>query len=128
MRDGELAGTVSISRDALRGVEASLQQAGAHLKTRRFARHRSNAMSQRFAERLLLTARGRAAFLQYLPFERDAIALAPLQDRNQNGLFFLQIFLGIDPPVDREPALRRHHVKVSATPPFPPQHHNLISA
>src|SRR5258708_8446235 len=97
MRDGELAGTVSISRDALRGVEASLQQAGAHLKTRRFARHRSNAMSQRFAERLLLTARGRAACLQYLPFERNAIALPPLHYPNQHGLFFLHTLLTLPP-------------------------------
>src|SRR5260370_37826303 len=109
MRDGELAGTVSVSRDALRGVEASLHQARAHLKARRFARHRSNAMSHRFAERLLLTARGRAAFLQYLPFERDAIALAPLQNREQLCFFRRKVFLGIDPPVDREPALRRYH-------------------
>src|SRR5260370_6330595 len=128
MRYGEQAGTVSVSRDALRGVEASLQQAGAHPKTRRLARHRSNAMSQRFAERLLLTARGRAAFLQCLPFERDAIALAPFQDRNQYGLFFLQIFLGIDPPVDREPALRRYHVKVCATAALPTQHQNLMAS
>src|SRR2546430_17657330 len=37
-----------------RSVEASLQQAGAHLKTWRFVRNRSNAASQRFPERLLL--------------------------------------------------------------------------
>src|SRR5260370_10011799 len=99
MRYGEQAGTVSVSRDALRGVEASLQQAGAHPKTRRLARHRSNAMSQRFPERLLLTARGRAAFFPCLPFERVATALDPFQTRNQYGLSFLHLFLGIGPPV-----------------------------
>ncbi len=119
MCHGEQSGAICVGRDALRGVEANPQQARAHLKAWRFARNRSNAASQRFPERLLLATRRGLPFLQNLPFQRDAFALAPLQDRDQLGLLFLQILLGIDPPVYREPALRRYHVEVCASAALP---------
>src|SRR5260370_103064 len=76
MRHGEQARTISVGRDSLRGVEANLQQPGTHLETRRFARHRPHTASQRFAERLFPAARAGLPFLQNLPFQRNAFALA----------------------------------------------------
>src|SRR5258708_6217014 len=127
MRHGEQAWTIGVGRDALRGVEASLQQAGAHLKTWCIACNGSNAARQRFPERLLLMARGGLPLLQDLPFQSDAFALAPLQDRDQVGLLFLQIFLGIDAPVDGEPALLRYHVEVCAAAALSSQHQNRMA-
>src|SRR5260370_2975627 len=127
MRHGEQAGTIGVGWDALRGVAACLQQARAHLKTWRFARNPSNAASQRFPERLLLTARRGSTFLQDLPFPRDAFALAPLQDRDQLRLLFLQIFLGIDAPVDGEPALLRYDVEVCTAAALPSQRQNRMA-
>src|SRR5438046_8353547 len=124
MRHGEQAGTIGVGRDALRGVEASLPQARANPKAGCFAPNRSNAASQRFPERLLLTARRGSPLLKNLPFQRDAFALATPQDRNQLGLLFLQIFFGIDAPVDGEPALLRYHVEVCAAAALPAQQEN----
>src|SRR2546425_4318851 len=100
VRHGEQAGTVSIGRDTLSGVEAGLQQAGTHLKTRRFARNRSYATRQRYPEPRLLTACGRLALLQYLPFEWNAFAPATLQNRDQCALLVVEVFLGIDAPIN----------------------------
>src|SRR6266480_5385346 len=127
MRHGEQAGTIGVGRHPLFGVETSFQQAGAHLKTWRFARNRSNAASQRLPERLLLTARRGSPLLKNLPFQRDAFALAILQDPHQLGPLFLQIFLGIDAPVYREPALLRYRSEVRPAAGLSTQHQNRVT-
>src|SRR5713226_8931964 len=127
VRHGQQAGSVSIGRDALSGVEAGLQQAGTHLKTRRFARNRSYATRQRYPEPRFLTACGRLALLQYLPFEWNAFAPATLEDRDQSALL-VEVFLGIDAPIDGEPALLWHHVEVRAASALPAQHQNRLAS
>src|SRR6202030_2370008 len=96
-------------------------------KTWCIARNGSNTSRQHFPERLLLMARGGLPLLQDLPFQSDAFVLAALQDRDQLGLLLLQIFLGIDAPVDGEPALLRYHVEVCATAALSSQHQNRMA-
>src|SRR2546425_10453408 len=127
VRHGEQAGTVGIGRDALSGVEADLQQAGTHLKTWRFARNLSYAARQRYPERLLLAACGRLPLLQYLPFEWHALAPATVQHRDQSALLLVDVFLGVDPPVDGEPALLWHNGEVCASSALPAQHYNRLA-
>src|SRR6266436_1293774 len=122
VRHGEQARTVSIGRDTLSGVETNLQQTGTYLKSRRFACDRSYAARQRDPQPLLLTACGRLALLQYLPSEWNAFAPATLQHSNQSALLLVEVFLGIDSPVDGEPAFLRHHVEVRPAAALSTQH------
>src|SRR6266481_2142089 len=106
MGHGEHTRTVSIRRDSLSSVEAYLQQAGTHLKSWCVARDRSNAARKRCAERFLLAACGRLTLLQCL---------------------LLEVLLGIDAPVDREPALLRHHIEVRPAAALSAQHQNRLA-
>src|SRR5207249_3481033 len=108
----EHPGAISISRNAFRRVEASLEQPGAHLKPRRYAGNCSDAACQRTPERLFLRARRGSSFLQYLPFESKTFALTTFQRGDYPRLFLFHVFLWIDSPVDGEPALLRHDVEV----------------
>src|SRR6266481_635055 len=93
----------------------------------RFARNRPYAASQGLAERLLLTAPRGLPFLKNLPFDRDAVALAASQRGDQLSLFLREVFLGIDAPVDGEPALVRHHVEVGTTAALSSQHQDGVA-
>src|SRR5260370_21461940 len=62
--------TVSVRRDALCGIVANFQKAGAHLKMGRFALNRPYAASQGLAEPLLLTAPRSLSLFKNLPFHR----------------------------------------------------------
>src|SRR5260370_18497696 len=127
VRYGKQAWAVSIGRYALSGVEAYLKQTRTHLTSWRVARDRSYAPRKRCTERFLLAACGRLALLQCLPFKWNAFALATLQHPDQPALLLLEVFLGIDAPVDGEPALLRYHVEICAAAALSAQHQNRLA-
>src|SRR2546425_10506297 len=110
-----------------RGIEASLQQPGTHFKTRRLASNHFDVASQRHAERIVLAARRGASLLQDFPFEGNAFVLALFKNAQQLCLLCIKVFLRVDAPVDREPALLRHHVEVCAAAALSAEHQNRIA-
>src|SRR5712691_10270821 len=99
-----------------RRIKADFQQSGTHFKARSLTGHSLHTARQRLSKRAVLAARSGAALLQYLPFERNALAFATLEEAEELCFLLLKVFFRIDPPVDGEPTFLRHDIEAGAAP------------
>src|SRR6266705_26565 len=104
----------------LHGIEASLQQAGTHFKTRRLAGNRFDVACQRLAERIVLAARRGVSLLQDFPFEGNAFVLALFKNAQQLCLLCIKVFLRVDAPVDLNQHSSGTTLKFAPPPLCPP--------
>src|SRR5207245_4711 len=110
-----------------RRIKADFQQTGTHFKARDLAGHGVHTARQRLTKRAVLAARGGAALLQYLPIERSALAFATLAGADVACLHLVKVFLGIDPPVDSEPAFLRHDIEAGPASALAAEHQNRVA-
>src|SRR5271170_2496651 len=69
----------------------------------------------------------RRRFLKNLPRQRDSLLLTFPQDANQPCFLVVEIFFGIDAPVDGEPASVGYHVEIRSTAALPADHQDGVS-
>src|SRR5256884_1732901 len=87
----------------------------------------ADGFGQRLARGFSLLAGSGVPFLQELPLESYPLLPPLVQTADHPCLFFSQVLLRIDPPVDGEPAGFRHHVEIRAAPALPAKHEDGIA-